>query len=298
MRTRDETGMIKRSLLLLLCTVIFVPSLMEVCLRWLDPWGANTYYGELDILKALYIADDKRGYTLPIGTIEFTRSGFYSDGGWTATMIADGRLVPDSATSDCAIAIVGDSLTFGHAVRDEDTFTNILAGQFHNVQFYNLGMNGYNAAQALATIDIVKANVYVYILISNDADPPLDINQLHLAGGELFQATKQYFYHWQKIQSRGNVALEADDVIMMPEWFEVTIADIDSRDDVLMFGFAGEALAEQVASNYPDIILIPHYMTGISKADPHPDPEGHERIAESIKPYVAALIQEVCEDIE
>lgn len=283
-----------------LVVIAFIGSVMvmalEIGLRVFDPWGAHIYYSEIDTLKTLYVADPVRGYTLPTGTIEFARSGFYPDGGWTATMTATGRRVPNSAVSDCSIAMVGDSLTFGHAVRDADTFTNILAGQFPGVQFYNLGMDGYNTQQALTTIQTTKADAYVYLLVSNDAQPQIDLNKLTVHTGDLWQAVWQYHWHWVRTQPT-NTVLAADEPVY-PEWFWQSLDTLSQHANVLMVGFAGETLAETVAQQYPTLHLIPNYHDHISYADGHPNPVGHERIAESIKPYLSVLIQGVCEDSE
>ena len=74
--------------------------------------------------------------------------------------------------------------------------------------------------------------------------------------------------------------------VELPGWFWNSLAAINARDDVLIFGFQGETLAERVAERHPDVILIPRYKGNISVADPHPNPTGHEHIAESIAPYI------------
>lgn len=56
---------------------------------------------------------------------------------------------------------------------------------------------------------------------------------------------------------------------------------------MLIVGFAGEQLAEQMAAMDTNIQLIPHYTHSISYADPHPSSEGHQQITNALEPYVA-----------
>lgn len=156
-------------------------------LRWVDPWGANAYYNDLDTLKTHYVADSERGYTLP--------TGIYQLGHWSLTITSTGRLVPDTTPDNPIIALVGDSLTMGHGVNDSDTFANQLARRFPNCTFRDYGLNGYNTAQVQATIDNTIAAHYVYTLVSNDAEPALTIDQMYTAGDDFWAGLHRYWYH-------------------------------------------------------------------------------------------------------
>src|SRR5688572_6915252 len=93
--------------------------LLETLLRFVDPWGAVTYFTAGGPTLDLYI---------PYGERDVLPAGVYSFPIWTAHINPDHtRLVPDNAAGNCRIAFVGDSVTFGLGVDDAETWVNLLA---------------------------------------------------------------------------------------------------------------------------------------------------------------------------
>lgn len=271
--------MIKRSLGVTLSLIIALFFLEFGLCRGLDPWGANAYYDDLDTLKQAYIPNQSTGYLLTPGP--------YSLHHWQLTMTTQGRYTPDTMPGQPVVAFVGDSVTMGHGVNDAETFVNLLAQRFPACTFRNYGVNGYNIAQVAATIRQRPADHYIYLMISNDADPALSVAQIHTGQANVWQGVQRYWFHWQKSRPRNVVMAETERTL--PDWFLRAFAVLASREDVLIAGFQGETLAEQM-----QVGIIPMYSYGISYADPHPNPIGHRQIADALVPYVAAW----CEDIQ
>jgi hypothetical protein len=265
--------MIKRVLLVSLSLVMSLFAVEFGLLRGLDPWGANAYYNDLETLKTHYVADNARGYILPVGT--------YQLGHWSLTMTEQGRRVPDTAADKPIVALVGDSLVMGHGVNDSDTFANLLAQRFPDCTFRNLGLDGYNTAQVQAVVDSTTADHYLYFMVSNDAEPMLTVDQMHTGQDDIWQGLHRYWYHWLKTRPRAGVVM-AENEPSLPTWFVQSYQAIVIRRDITIVGFAGERLTEAM-----NAVRIPYYTHAISYADPHPDASGHQQIANALNPIVA-----------
>jgi hypothetical protein len=280
---------IVRAVIAVLWTFVVVIFGLELILRTLDPLGIFHAYNDLVILHETMVSHPRRGYSLPPGEIQFTN--------WLATMTADQtRLVPDTnPEASCTIAMVGDSLTFGQGVEDDETFTNLLAMQYPNVYFINTGIIGYNIHNVLSTIRDIEADAYVYLLISNDAEPELQPEHhprvKYALALYIFLAMKRL-----KPDTDDSPDEPAPDGVNIPypDWVIADAETIIDMDNVLIVGFERGKLAQFVQTLDEDLVFIPSTNHINSQSDPHPNPEGHRELADSFAPYVADWIAKFC----
>ena len=264
-----------RRLTVVVCVnIILVVVGFELLLRLVDPWGALAYFGDIGVLNRSYIRPENR-HLLPADTYEFND--------WTATILDDyTRLVSATSPQACSIAFVGDSVTFGMGVDDDDTWVNLLAAELPDIQFKNAGLPGYNSEDVIDTIASLDADGYVYLIVNNDADPRLVITQERKRGS----AWNTYIYMFEK---RTSGLADATEIVVEQgvRRFDLDIAHLHAMDDVMMVGFENESLGADVTS-------IPLYTSSISQSDPHADVDGNKQIAAHMLPLVQDFSAEVC----
>jgi len=238
---------------------------LEIMLRIFDPWGALAYVQDMKNAYAQLIPDEQLGYVQVDGH----------------------RRTPDSAqSSNCTIAIVGDSVTWGVGVSDNETYTNLLALMFPGVQFINAGVVGYNTAQIVTVIQTISADAYLYLMIGNDADNPPDV----LAPYKNQTAVEIYYHQFARMQRQG------DPTRTFPAWFTGAIQLLNTYDNVttVFYGSVENPVYQYAAAHLDRIAAMPLWTHNNSVADPHPSAPGHAEIAASLEPVVATLITEFC----
>lgn len=212
--------------------------------------------------------------------------GLHTFSNWSASINADGfRNVPDTHSAACSIALVGDSLTFGFGVNDADTWVNLLARDFPNVYILNAGVTGYNANQVLTTIEQVRAAGYFYLMIWNDAEPPLAIDSRWPDNN--ISALSLYILWLRAVEPPSDMGAFSD-----------AVRNIEARPDTQIIGFQTEppGIYAWVAEHYstPLILLYTHVN---SHADSHPNMEGNKEIEVEIKPLFAQFAHRICGNI-
>lgn len=245
----------------------------ELALQILDPLQVKPYFADLDALFATMQADATRVYVHTPGVYTFSN--------WSAIINADStRLVPDTSPQDCTIALVGDSVTFGHGVKDSETWANHLARRYPAVEILNTGVNGYNIQQVQATIAAVSADGYLYMLISNDADKALTFPRKPTPVKPMIEVYAYVF--------RTRFGGQAPST---PDWreFDGTLAELKALDNLAIVGYEGDLLAQ-----HADIPLLPYWTHNNSPTDTHADAQGNVEIADSVETEFAALVEKVC----
>ena len=256
--------------------------LLEMLLRFIDPWGAVTYFTAGGPTLDLYIPYGERD-VLPAGDYRFPT--------WTAHINPDHtRYVPDNGVGDCRVAFVGDSVTFGLGVNDAETWVNLLAANHPAWDMVNAGVAGYNSLAVRFTIADTPADVYIYLITDNDAAFQLFHPVVTPQRG--YQPALQIYWRVWQIQRQGYEFPQQ--MIGSVRRFDRDIAALSEQTQVLVVGFADDELAQSAHEQYPAVVLLPKYTETISFADPHPNIAGHQQIAAVIDPFVTAHVQSQC----
>jgi len=257
-----------------LITIILSLLTCESVLTVVDPTGILHYYNDATTLYVGYRADSTRQFVLLPDDYQMQR--------WSATVLADSsRRVPDSKTNAaCKWVILGDSLTFGWGVDDKDTWANILAQQTA-CQVINAGVPAYNIWEILATYHAYPgADLYIYLLIDNDADR--DADKMPLAT-KPSSAILTYLNYMRYLGNSNYTVPQAD--------FWTALTELESDPHMIVVGFNDAQLALNVQKNGSVIHLIAPYTGRISRADWHPDALGHRQISDEIQAAIKNVDQ-------
>lgn len=183
----------------------------------------------------------------------------------------DHRDLPNfHAAEGSTIVFLGDSLTAGARLRDEETYPALLADRL-SFEVVNAGRNGDTSADALARFDrdvAARSPTVVVVLIGgNDG----------LRRGSVAAA-------------RRNVTRIIERVV------EIGAVPVLIGFDMGFFGAGFTAFLEEVADDtgalYLDDVIDDVLRTPSLKADQvHPNEAGHERIAAALEPPLRALIE-------
>lgn len=255
-----------RRLIIALALVAVSLLAVEAALALLDPLGGYRYFNDLRIFQARYLPHAARYYV--------PAPGLWQMSNWTYQIDLPDytRHTPASKPdADCTVVALGDSVTFGLGVNDDETWPNYYA-EMTGCGVINTAMPGYDIwAVEAAYKAFPDADRYLYLLISNDADHDAAA-QVRLQGRE--SAINMYLY----------LALSGDEGQRPPipdEFWKVYDALV-SDERVEIYGFQTAVLAEQVAATGRAIRLIPPYTTRISWADAHPDAGAQRTVAGAI----------------
>ena len=154
----------RRKLIASLIGVLIALLLGEALLGRFDPLGF-AYFRDQSTLGTLLVPDT-RGYAFQPGTHDLSHFSF--------RMLPDKtRAVPDTKPSaPKTLVFMGDSVTFGYGVNDDQTWVNQVAHDLPYVHVINAGISGYNSTNVLRTVaQYPAADDLVYLIIDNDADP-------------------------------------------------------------------------------------------------------------------------------
>lgn len=125
---------------------------------------------------------DPRDYFGPGHTVTHTTNSLGFRGGeFPLVESRDGRIeaVGEKSRDVLRIVFLGDSVTFGEGVHDEDTFVERIAGRLgsalnRKVELYNFGVGGHNSSDALWTWQRyarhLDPDLVVYTFVLNDAE--------------------------------------------------------------------------------------------------------------------------------
>lgn len=248
---------------------------LDFLLWQLDPLGTKVMVYNW-IALSHHAQPHPTGFMYPHGTIDL--------GSYSVTTIADGkRLVPDSGHGACVIAFVGDSVTWGQGVHDDETFVNHIASRFQDVTIWNTARLGYAVENIEATLDHYAANGYIWFVVNNDTEPfyTQSVSTRNPSALEVYLTTFAAEYHY---------AHHLDSLT----WGDATplVQAILAREDILAFGFEDDPLAMEAEAW--GVILIDNPHLAVSPADRHPSAQGHERMALSMLLPVTDFITEMC----
>ncbi len=270
---------IVRGLLVTLVSLVVLELLLEAFLWFVDPLGIATYVADLSNLVTIANAE---GYTLAPGVQPMRY--------WSFTIDADGNRVMPPSSGDCVIRFVGDSVTFGQSVDDDQPFPYLIARATPNVQFVNAAKIAYNIGNIRYSVEHHAADGYIYTLSDNDqglswSRPESEYGQPR----ELPPHFSAFRYYLAAFQERGAPPVN--------DWdgFWRDLAALNARDDVLIF-VVSSPLADQVAERYPELHVIPVWspQQQVSWIDGHPNAAGHEYLKTQMDQGVRDFVDALC----
>jgi hypothetical protein len=121
--------------------VLLAVVMAEIGLRWLDPRRLDRREAGQQVYSEWYGWENRRGF-----------QGLLHDA--LTTVDSSGRRSPGRVTTESErrprVVMLGDSITFGSAVRDEETFCALMTPRYDVV---NLGVEGYGTDQELLKLE-------------------------------------------------------------------------------------------------------------------------------------------------
>ncbi len=274
---------IARAIIGVLLMVIITLGMIEATLYFLDPLGVVTYLHSFAMLWETS-APSETGYTFVIGEHEMLNYSY--------TINEDeSRLVPaTNSNANCTIAAIGDSLTFGMGVEDNETWVNILAETYPEIEFLNYGRPVFAAGNVLRSYNAYSADAYMWLIVDNDDFPD---REYHHSDGDYPLATRLYWLYVIYPAIFGKLPFD-----VLYESGETSTNDGSSpsadvaeviAEDTLIFGFD-----ELPTNNIEQAIIIPKFTEQNSPMDAHPSVVGNQQIADGILPYMDDFIREHC----
>lgn len=262
---------------LLVFVAIFVPSL-EGLLWVFDPLGIVMFSDFQTVGR--HLEGDPIFYWLP--------EGEYKQQHWQMTILDDhSRRVPDTnPDADCTVAAIGDSVTLGWGVEDNETWVNLLAQEFPDVNFINAGLHGYSSRHVMISQDewLDQADGFIYFINPNDVNDGTQFQQRLIPMGSYLGSYLMYAVDRSLPRN--------EDSTFTHFWFDLSV--IFAHQNTLIF-IDDPRLAFQIERRLPGVVnLIPEHRTRISPVDPHPTAEGHQHIASAMRLQVEQAIGRWC----
>jgi len=266
--------------LIILVDFFLVVLAIDFLLNWLDPIGAIKLQHTINAMNRVSVPHEDWGYV-------FT-PGMHDLHSYTATINPDySRYVP--ATEEgrpCQIAFVGDSLTFGWGVNDDETWVNILASELPDVSAKLIAFPGWNAPNVINVLSMVEADGFIWLLFENDNGGMKTYNE-RMTRIDTRPAVDVYY----RILYVPLGELTAPDADQQDSFLEL-IDTARVRDDVLTLNFEDDPLAQPWTQSVPRFTLTENR---ISLLDGHPNADGNIEIADAIRPYAREFIGQQCE---
>lgn len=254
---------------------------LEVLLSLYDPMGYSFF---MDYQELITHYDAAHGGFAP---------GTYDYPSWHVTINRDyTRAVPGTPDrADCTLIALGDSVTFGYGVDDDETFLRFLARAFPGVRFVNTGIPGANSTRVADTYERIEGDGYLYLMLENDTlrdtlaienraqTPPVHWTRVSLYAVNIYRLLKG-----TNPSMTGEEPSQAEIDSLLKD-----IEPLAADPRVLIFTYGDLAFMADV----PHVpIAVPE--TTISPGDAHPDRAGHKQMADTMRPYVNDLIDRVC----
>lgn len=288
MASSKKLANLGRAFIIIIITLVMI----EILLRILDPWGF-VYFGDLAKMSSSFVDDDNRIYSLPDGEYQFSN--------WTATVSNQLRSTPNTnPDADCRIALLGDSVTFGYGVNDEETWGNILAEEYPDVYLMNTGVTTYPIEPIVDTYQLYQDEVdgFLYLIISNDGHDANDTRNENVDNPTRNIPLSLLYFGYYLIQL---------DVIETPETvdgmaeehinrFLENMEILAEEEHIAFMSFDEKQITEVALDAGYDVNVLPPYPNEyrISFLDVHLNATGNQVLAQQIAPILNELIENSC----
>jgi hypothetical protein len=285
-----------RAFLSALVIVLITLALLELILRLFDPWGLS-YFTDLETLAGqVFIPDPVRGYAMRDGTHRFSR--------WTAAVVDGTRVVPaSSASAACTLTLLGDSVTFGLGVNDDQTWANRIAAAHPGARVVNAGVVQYNSGNVLGTLRALPdADAYLYLIIYNDVNAAIDVTTQGFAGARSAEPMLIRYADFAIRRGAGSdrpVFTDPDATLPASPDLARFLSELDAitaDSRVALAAFGGEPLTNTLVERGYAVNALPPYpgQHRNSFVDYHLNAAGNAAVAEMVAPLVEALLAQRC----
>ena len=274
-----RTRRIRRFILTFLILTIITFVSIEFALAVFDPLGF-VFYADLGMLERSVVHVES-GWALPPGTHSFGR--------WQASVLPDtSRHVPHTMTTEDAadtLVFIGDSITFGWGVNDDQTFANLIAARLPSTYVINGGVPGYNSEQLRRRIQAFEDADRIIVLLF-DNDPLIALPEdSKPSGAPSMSYTSLYVLYFSLFRS---FQAQGDDVYFMN--YARYVSDVralaaDPRVTLVVNrAFDPANRADDIAVGYGARVV--YWTQVISAADAHPNAAGHRELSEQLLPII------------
>ncbi len=268
----------KKYIIQFLVGVIFVGLVAEIYFRYVDPDGLYHY---LSVWENLPVEPAPHGYVF--------KQGVYNLGRWQVTINADGFRHLDTKESNCKIALIGDSVTFGWGVSDGLIWAQLLANEadatilMRSHPSYNIDniKAVYGELEALGDID-----GYIYLMVANDAQGAVSADRFDEYATKR-TALEYRFLYMQRVANR---VTPPENIPHFKEQFMQMTSD-----KMLTIGVQSSAPFIQAVQDITPYWIVPSMHT-VSLSDGHANAEGNAEMYAQIRTYALPFIEAVCID--
>lgn len=285
---RDHIKAFLAALLLVLMPLLLLEGLLQI----FDPWGIY-FFDDMAMMANAFEPHEERLFYLPDGIYQFSR--------WTVSIENEARILPTpSADTDCRIVLLGDSVTFGYGVNDDEVWAYLLAQEFPNVEFINTGITAYNSYNVRQTHEVFPdADAYLYSVIYNDWEPNLNPSKFNdhsnnAASMPFIVRYGNFFLHHSSTSATREFTPEELSVHPRFERFYDDIEAIVADERVILLGFENSLTTLALIGGGYDLYQVEYPRYPISYADGHINAEGNAVLAERLKPIMQEIVDNYC----
>lgn len=260
-----------RMIILLLISILISIGATELLMRVFDPIGLAFFDDIVAWNKGLL--PDPEGYKMPDGIASFTR--------WSYTVENGYRITPANHPNGETVYFVGDSLTFGWGVQDDQTWVNLITDEL-DLNGINVGKAGYNIGNFVMLIETLPPEAcIVHLSVPNDYEMGFYAGEMEFR--VLTTRWSQLFYFLRSP--------------VLPSPIETFNADYRAKFQQMQAHserFLTIAYDPAIVERLSDlgVMLIPPYTSNISAVDSHPDAVGHRQLYHGILPLVREFVQQ------
>ncbi len=268
----------KRTLIIITWFMAALTILLELTLRYVD---ADGLYGYLSAWETLKVKEASHGYLFVPDTYHLKT--------WDVTIDSDGFRHINTRISDCNIALIGDSVTFGWGVSDGKIWAQLLADNT-DATIIMRAQPSYNIDNIRAVYDELSAlggiDGYIYLMVANDAQKAVTAERFK----EYRDKRTAIEYRFLYLQRTANRVTPPEDIPHFREQYALM-----NSDKMLTIGVQSNAPFIQTVQDITPYWINPSNKT-VSRIDGHANAEGNAELYAQIKPYADDLIKKVCDN--
>lgn len=270
-----------RTFLSALLVVAITLGMAEIALRIVDPWGLRYFDDVEKMSREMFEPDDQLIYRMKDGAYQYS---------YWQTQIADHRRVTPATNPDagCTLAFLGDSVTFGYGVNDDQTWVNGVAADLPDVHVLNYGVPRYSSTNVLLTRRTFPDHpAYIYTIFNNDSEPSYDPRQD-------MALTSRNDRPWLVLYMQMAIRRSTPSAPIDSTRFFSEVDDLLAEGRVYLVAFEHDVLTDLVVEHGYDVHIVPFPPHPISVSDFHLNSQGNAELAASLSPFVKDVAAQAC----